>query len=469
MGNVNVMGSEMGSSLGELLLARDLQPGDSPSYQLCKTIYSYHPLGAKVVEAPIKLAMSKRREIRIPDSPEDMVRDAFNAEWNRLGADAHIFNVKKLSRVYGIASIAYGAEGVPTDQHIEPKDLYRMNLYFNVFDPLNTAGSLVLNQNPNSPDFQKHTAIAVNGQVYHRSRSCVVLNEAPVYIDYTTSAFGFVGRSVYQRALFPLKSFVQSMITDDVVQRKAGVLVAKMKPSGSITDKIASAVQGAKRALLQEAQTGNVISIHPDEDISAIDLENTHLAMTASRSNIIENIASSASIPPKILMADSYAGVLANGTEDYRQTMLFIEEFRGELRPLYDFFDEIVMHRAWNPDFYRVIQNLYPEYEGITYEKAFYDWKNSFRATWPSLMIEPDSERIKVDEIRLRAIISAIEVMAPTLDQENKTKLLQWAADNLNSLPEMFDNPLIMDWEQLAAHIPMNTGNPDELNPHMHI
>jgi len=33
---------------------------------------------------------------------------------------------------------------------------------------------------------------------------------------YTQAAFGFVGRSVYQRPLYPLKSFVQTMITDDL-------------------------------------------------------------------------------------------------------------------------------------------------------------------------------------------------------------------------------------------------------------
>src|SRR6185503_5172640 len=135
-------------------------------------------------------------------------------------------------------------------------------------------GSLVLNQDPNSPDFQKHAAIAVAGQPYHRSRSVTLMNEKPIYISYTTSGFGFVGRSVYQRALFPLKSFIQTMITDDMVTRKAGLLVAKMKQPGSIADNLMAKALGIKRNLLKEASMNNVINIGPDDAIETLDMQN---------------------------------------------------------------------------------------------------------------------------------------------------------------------------------------------------
>jgi hypothetical protein len=65
----------------------DIEPGDQPSYELCKTIWAAHPLGAKMVEAPIAMAQSQEREISVPDSPEEMVRDAFQREWKAIGAD----------------------------------------------------------------------------------------------------------------------------------------------------------------------------------------------------------------------------------------------------------------------------------------------------------------------------------------------------------------------------------------------
>ncbi|HET8687506.1 MAG TPA: hypothetical protein VFM18_12700, partial [Methanosarcina sp.] len=327
-------------------------------------------------------------------------------------------------------------------------------IYFNVFDPLNTAGSLVLNQDANAPDYQKYTSITAGGQPYHRSRSCVVMNENPIFIAFTSASFGFVGRSVYQRALFPLKSFITSMMTDDMVQRKAGVIIAKMKPAGSIADRLSNTLQGIKRAVIKQAITDNVVSITPEESIETLNLMNTDTAMTTSRNNIIENIASSASMPPKLLLADSYAGVLANGTEDYKQTMQYINGIRREMADLYRFFDNIVMYRAWNPDFYVTVQNLYPEYQDVPYEKAFFDWRNSFSATWPSLLAEPDSEKIKVDEVKLKAIIALLETIKQDADPDNKAKLIEWACDEFNSLENMFSNPLFLDFQALASYVP---------------
>ena len=33
------------------------------------------------------------------------------------------------------------------------------------------------------------------------------MNQSPIYIEFTNSAFGFVGRSVYQRRLVPDENF----------------------------------------------------------------------------------------------------------------------------------------------------------------------------------------------------------------------------------------------------------------------
>jgi hypothetical protein len=451
---INVSGSQLGTSLQQLLMCDEIQPGAEPSYHICKTIYLFHPLGAKMVESPIRVAMSQERAISIPKSPESMVKDAFLREWEAIMADKHIFNVMRQSRTYGVATIVYGADGVPTDRPIDPKELHNLTLYFNVLDPLNTSGSLVLNQNPNAPDFQKHISITSAGKPYHRSRTCVMMNEEPIYIAYTSSAFGYVGRSVYQRALFPMKSFVQSMITDDMVSKKAGLLVAKMKPQGSITDRLMMGLANIKRNVLKQAMTNNVISIAPDEDIETLNMQNTDAAMTSARKNILDNIATSADIPVKIINGEPFTGGLANGTEDYKQVVQYVQGLREEMRPLYDFFDKIVKYRAWNPEFYKTVQAEYPEYESISYTKAFYDWMNSFEAQWPSLLEEPESEKIKVEETKFKAIIGMLDSLLPTLDPENVGALVQWACDNLNEEKMLFTSPLILDIEALQNYEP---------------
>lgn len=463
MGNLTVTGIGMGTQLQALLMSDDIgvEPGSDPSYQTCKTIYLYHPLGRKMAEKPVSIAQSQRRELSIPDAPaEAMVREAFEREWEALGADKHIFNVMRLSRIYGVASVAYGAEGWAPGEPIPPEKLAGLPIYFNVFDPLNTAGSLVLNQNPNAPDFQKQAGIAVSGSAYHRSRSCVMLNEEPIYIAYTVSAFGFVGRSVYQRALFPLKSFVQSMITDDMVTRKAGVLIAKMKPPGSIVDSIMQKAAAVKRALLKEAQTDNVLGITPDESIETLNMTNTDTAMTTARKNILENIASAADMPAQMLNSETFVAGFGEGTEDAKAVAQYVDGIREDMAPLYKFFDRIVQYRAWNPEFYKAVQGAHEEYAGVPYAQAFYQWSNSFRAKWPSLLKEPESELVKVEKVKLEAIIDLLNAMAPGLDPENKATMYQWAADNFNEQEMLFKQPLVLDTEALASYVPPQPGGP---------
>ena len=118
MSQAVVNGSALGGPLQELLTASEIVPGDAPSYQLCKTIYSYHPLGAKIAEKPLTMAQSQAREISVPKGPEERVVEAFEEEWEELEADKHLFNLHRLARVYGISSLALLVEGVPSDKPV---------------------------------------------------------------------------------------------------------------------------------------------------------------------------------------------------------------------------------------------------------------------------------------------------------------------------------------------------------------
>lgn len=455
MSTISIGTSELGTTLQQLLMCDGIQPGTEPSYQICKAIFEFHPIGRKMADSPIAMAQSQAREITVQSGPEERIKKAFLDEWEAIGADRHIANVMRLSRVYGVASIALLTKDTDSEKPVKYEDLWKADIAFNVLDPLNTAGSLVLNQQPNAMDFLKTDGISVAGQAYHRSRSVIKLNEEPIYLGYTTSAFGYVGRSVYQRALFPLKSFVNSMRTDDLITRKAGVLVAKMKAPGSIADRLMATVAGSKRDLVKEAETDNVISITPEEDIASLDLQNLNGAAGYARKNILENIAVAADMPAKMLNSETFAEGFGEGTEDAKDVARYIDGIRIEMQPLYAFFDRIVQYRAWNPEFYATIQNEFPdEFEDVPYNEAFYRWRNSFAAVWPSLLAEPPSEKVKVDDVKLKAIIALLEVLLPALDPENKAAMIQWAADNFNSLALLFSSPLSLDMEALRDYVP---------------
>lgn len=454
MASINLQGAGLGSNLQQLLMAPDIQPGDQISYQTAKACYEYHPLGGKLADFPIAIAQSRARKISVPKGPEERLVEAFEKEWQKVGADRHIFNIARLARVYGVASIALLAEGVDPNTPIDFVKLAGEDLGFNVLDPLNTAGSIVLDQNPNAVDFQKVLGISVQGQAYHRSRTCTLMNEDPIYISYSQAGFGYVGRSVYQRALFMLKSFINTLTTDDLIALKAGVLIAKLKQQSSAIDAMMAGIAGQKRNMVNEAQTGNTISISIEESIESLDLHNLDSAYGMARKNIIENIASASGTPSKLILAETFAEGFGEGTEDARHIAQYINHIREWMGPVYAYFDKIVQYRAWNPQFYKALQNEFPELGRTPYKQAFYDWSNSFSAEWPSLLEEPDSEKVKVDDTRLKALIAMVEVVGPMLDPENKARLIQTVFDNVNSMKLLFPTPFEFDVNDLAQYTP---------------
>jgi hypothetical protein len=446
---IDINSSVIGNKFKDILLCDDIEPGSEPSYEICKLIYEYHPIGKKMVDKPIEIAQSQERVINVQKGPEDILKQKFKEEWKRIGADKYIANTMRLSRIYGISAIAIKVKDQPDAGPLNFNKLHNADIAFSVFDPLNIAGSVVLNLNPNAFDFLKTKGIAVQGQPYHRDRTQIVMHEDPIYLSYTVASYGFVGRSVYQRSLYPLKSFIQSMIADDMITRKSGIIIAKMKPYGAIVNQIQNMAAGFKRQLLKEAKTDNVISINIDEAIEALDLKNVDGAFSMARKDILENIAAGDDMPAKILIDETFAEGFGEGSEDAKNIAQFVNRVRIEMNPIYEFFDKIVQYRAWNEDVYENIKANFPEIKG-SYETAFNEWQESFRAEWPNLLEEPDSEKSKVEDVKLKAVVAMTEVLLPEMDPENKARVLQWACDNFNEFKLLFGTPLELDTDALA-------------------
>jgi hypothetical protein len=211
--------------------------------------------------------------------------------------------------------------------------------------------------------------------------------------------------------------------------------------------------------MLQGAATGNVLSIGPDDKIETLNMQNVDGAGGWARGNVLKNIATAADMPAVMLENETLTEGFGEGTEDAKIIARYIDGIREWLDGLYNFFDPIVMRRAWNPEFYKTIQAQFPaEYGRVPYNTAYYQWANSFSALWPNLLKEPDSEGVKVEKIKAEALISIAEVMmAIGLDPENKAVLAQWLADNVNENKLMFTAPLNLDYEAIAAFVPPET------------
>ncbi|HFN0472830.1 TPA: phage portal protein [Klebsiella pneumoniae] len=440
-----------------LLDSDDIQPGMSAGYQTCKTIYLFHPLGGKMVDRPIKMAMNESRTVHISQAYgiEQRLRDAFEREWKALGADKHIANAARISRIYGVSAIAMLVDNQESSSAVDYRTLYKHNVTFNILDPLNTAGSIVLNQDPNAQDFQRVDGIRVAGKPYHKSRCVVQQNEDPIYLAYNSAAFGFTGRSVYQRALFPLKSFIQTMRTDDMVSVKGGLLVTKIQGPSSVVNNMMQKLSGIKRMMLKRGKTGEVLQIGANDSIESIDLSNLEKPLDSSRNHILENIAAAADMPAIILNSETFAQGFGEGTEDARSVAVYIDNIREWLEPLYDYFIRICQYRAWSIEFFNSLRADFPDLKN-TYSLYFSSWINNFEYRWPSSLKEPESEKVKVDEIRFKAIVSMLEVLLPQFntDDENRALTIEWALANANANESLFPQRLDLDIDSLKANRP---------------
>jgi hypothetical protein len=440
--------------LSQILAAEDIQPGDDPSYEVCKAIWLYHPLGNKMVESPIRLAQSQEREISIATGPEEVLVKRFNEVWKELELTRYLRNLRTQARVYGLASIGCGERGKDPAKPIDLKEFWKSDIYFNVWDPLNTSG-LVVDQDPNSSTFQKFGNIKVGGKVYDRSRTKTVMNEESVYLAWTVSGYGYTGRSCFQRGLFPLKSFINTMVTDDMVSTKAGLIVARVESSGSIVDRIMGVMTGVKRFLLRRGRVGEVLSIGLQESVESLNLRNVDASMREARINIIKNIATSNDEPAVLLLNETFVHGFGEGTEDSKAVAQYIDGVRIEMAPEYAWADTIVQYRAWSPEFYETVQSRFPhDYGKVPYEQAFNEWRNSYSATWPNLLKEPESELAKADDVKLKAAIAAFQVVAPVLEaapQEMK-KLVSWFQGVINNNEYLFTgDKMDIDFDALQA------------------
>jgi hypothetical protein len=240
------------------------------------------------------------------------------------------------------------------------------------------------------------------------------------------------------------------MIANDMIATKLGLLVAKTRPPGPIINRVMQVIASVKRALLKQAQTGQVLTVDPDEDITTLNMQNVDGAGTYARNNVIKDIATAADMPAILLENETLATGFADGTEDAKTVVRYIEGLRMKMQPLYAWFDNIVMYRAWNPAFYARIQRQHKEYMNVSYEDAFSRWRENFTASWPSLLIEPRSETIQVEDVKLQAICAVTQTLIPLMDPLNQANVITWLMDNVNENENLFKHNLELDIQMLA-------------------
>ncbi|CAD6037051.1 anti-CBASS protein Acb1 family protein [Escherichia coli] len=447
--------NNINSELMRILEHEGIQPGSDAHYELCKLLWQFHPLGGKLVERPIEMAMCKSRQYNVDTDPDERVVTRFRDTWERMGINEKIKNFFFISRCYGAAAIGVGTLNESCSNPLPGFGLQEDDVYINVWDPLNAAGSMVTDQNPNSPFFQEpQKTLKINGRNWHPSRTLKVFNGTPIYLEYQNSTFGFTGRSVFQRVLFPMRSYIGTMEANDLVSQKAGVLVAKTKPTGAVATGLMNVTSKIKRKFVKIAKNYGVINVAPDEGIESLNLQNIDGALNAARDNIISDIASGSDVPAILIKEEAFSKGWSDGSEDSKAISQYIDGVRQKIEPVMDFFERLVMYIAWNEDFFNGIKRDYPEIITGDYQTTFYQWKREFSAKWQELVEESPDKRRRADSKVIQQAISLYAAISPTLDPENRATLAEWVAGVTNGTQTYGDFPLIIDTEALANYIP---------------
>jgi len=445
MAELSTLGGSLQVSALSELLAADVVPGAQLNYQTCKNIFLFHPLGLRLTAGPVSEAMSKPRRFLLGTGGpiEDRLEQAFRKKWEQLRLDEAIHSAGTQARIYGAAGIIVGVPENQSTDPLTPDLMSKPGLFINVVDPLNTAGSLLLNQDPNNPLFQRPEGVSVQGATYHPTRAAILFNEEPVYLAYNPAAFGYSGRSVFQRPLYPLKSYLQTMIANDVVAVKSGVIVAKIKQAVSAAVQAAAVALGMKRADVKLAASGNVLSIGADDSIESLNLQNLDGPLTVSRRNILEDIAATDDMPAVMLTSDTLSSSMSEGTEDADRILRYVGRIRKWLTPLYNFVDPICMRQAWTPELFAELNAEFPEtIGGLSYEAFLQHWERRFSWEWQPLREEPESKRQEADKTAAQAIRDFLQVVLPYVDPKTRATLIVNAARNLNDLKHVYKHEI---------------------------
>ncbi|HDC4619811.1 anti-CBASS protein Acb1 family protein [Enterobacter asburiae] len=447
--------SALGSALTKILESEEIQPGQDVSYETCKLLWQFHPLGGKLVEKPISMAMCKPRHYSVETDPDERVVRRFQEVWERMEMNEKIKNFFFICRCYGAAAIGVGTKTLSCKEPLPSFGLTEDDVYINVWDPLNAAGSMVTDQSPNSPYFQKaNKTLKIASKNWHHSRTLKIFNGTPIYLEYQNSAFGFTGRSVFQRVLYSMKSYVGTMVANDLVSQKAGVLVAKVQQNGSVMNGIMAVAAGKKREFVKEARNKGVLNISTGEDIESLNLQNIDKALNTSRDNIISDIASGSDVPAILIKEEAFSKGWSEGSEDSKAISQYIDGVRQLIEPVMDYFEKLVQHIAWSEDFYTSLKNDYPDIINEDYTQTFYRWRREFTAKWQELVEESPDTRREADSKVIQQAVAVYAALSPTLDPENRASLADWVAGVANGTQTYGDLPLIIDVETLAKYIP---------------
>ena len=328
------------------------------SYEECRDIYRFWPLGKRVASALPNFAMSAGRKFIIKNAPPEVI-DKIEKTAIDMNIEAIVNNACIYARIYGIAFIYIANKDTP-DKPFLYKDILEPHS-FNILDPLAMGGSIRIDIDPTSPFFNKPVDYRIKGNLVHSQRIFYCTNDIPLYYKWNPSSYSWSGPSIYQNMTLLIRSWNRSIIAIQRMATKAASIIVKRKDISYDTGVSLKAIEHNLN-MIRNMENDGIASVRTGEEI-----EFFQLTGIAEIDVIINKLHSALMMalndtPSGILLDKNLAQSMSDGDNDMKAIIIAVDKFRKDtLTPIYNFLDKFLLYKAFDADFIKDIIKKYPD------------------------------------------------------------------------------------------------------------
>lgn len=407
---------------------QDVEDDQKIDYNSARNLYLANPMARKIVDKPIEYAMGKRPEVLMTGCPDELIKECWR-EWDKLRCDEVIRTAQRNKKIYGAAAIILGIEGLNSADPATPQVVRSFPIWFNAADAMQMAGN-IFDTDINSREYGRIKTLNVAGRLYPRGRYLYQSNGEMLWLDFESSNFNFAGRSVYRSIVTPLESYKESFKTFGRIARWTGVVIHKQDAPG-LNAGLSHQVRAENISALKQIDAESVVSVGLKDSVENLQFDHVEDAMKA-RQAIIEDIASGAGVPSKLLLEDSFASLMSSGSEDFKAVIQWIEAYqRNELEPWIKYLWRVILARVTTEQKYYEYQAKETELSGVMHSQALTDWMDSMQIQWPTLIPQTEEEKQESKAKKLESITTVYQT----------TKDTDWFVGEVNAL-ELFTMPV---------------------------
>lgn len=365
------------------------------TYEECRDIYRYFPLGKRIANALPTFALSAPRKFVVKDAPECVNNQIFGTA-AELNLDIAVKRIAVYARIYGQSSvfITLNDDDLAPDKPINYKDIQKYDLRINVLDPLSAGANVSYDLNPLSNTFGQPLSIQIQGKQVHSTRLKIFQNDVPLYLKFNPSSFSFSGPSIYQNMVGVIKAWNRAIISMRRIATKAASIIKTTKDSANVTglslyaternlDMIRN-MENDGIAAIKSGETLEMFQLNGLQEIDAI-INQLHTALMMALSDT----------PAGILLDKNLSSGLADGSEDMKAILMAVDSFRlSMLKPIYEFLDKFLIYKAFNAEFITETKKEYPDlYRDMSESEILELWVQNYRYEWGELYPQTENEK----------------------------------------------------------------------------